>query len=113
MGLVLVSEESSSQRDQGYLAILRNLPLEKLEEILLVVEKSIKEYLDEKLKRRGEYTIVASISRGVSGVDLTIDLRVNHCITPREKCSDIVSSALSYARRRVEEYLENLSVRNL
>jgi len=108
----LVSEDSISQRDKEYLVMLRNMPLEKLEEILLVVERSIKEYLDEKLTRRGEYTIIASISRSNSGVDLVVDLQLDYCITPREKCSDIVSSALSYARRRVEEYLENLSVRN-
>jgi len=112
MGLVLVSEKTSSQRDKEYSTILRNLPLEKLEEILLVIERSIKEYLNEKLTRRSEYTIISSISRNTSGVDLVIDLRVDYCITPREKCSDVVSGALSYARRRVEEYLENLSLRN-
>jgi hypothetical protein len=105
----LASSEPASIKDRAYTVILKSLPLDKLEEILLLIEKSIEEYLREKLTKYSDYTLIASISRSSASVDLVIDLRVDHCITPRDKCDDVVSDALNYAKRRIEEFLEDLS----
>jgi len=105
----LASSEFTSSRDQNYTTILKNLPFHRLEEILTLIEKSIKEYLDEKLTKHSDYTLVASISRNTNSVDLVVDLRIDRCITIREKCEDLVNDALNYARKKIEEYLDNLS----
>ncbi|MCC6024906.1 MAG: hypothetical protein LM555_01230 [Desulfurococcaceae archaeon] len=104
----MASSSPTEFKEEGYTVVLKNLPLDRLEEILVLVDESIREYLREKLAKSSEYTLVASISRTPSGVDLVIDLRVERCITLRERCVDVVNGALNYAKRRIEEYLENL-----
>jgi hypothetical protein len=104
----LASNEPSSLGDKKYIAVLKSLPLDKLEEILVFIDESVKEYLREKLAKSSEYTLVAGISRTPGGVDLVVDLSVDRCITPRDKCIDIVNDALNYVKKRVEEYLESL-----
>ncbi|MCC6053057.1 MAG: hypothetical protein LM569_02530 [Desulfurococcaceae archaeon] len=105
----MASSELTSPRDSVYTATLKSLPLDKLEEILLIIEKSIREYLDEKLAKYSDYSLVASISRSPTGVDLVVDLVIDRCFTFRDSCEKLASDALNYAKRRVEEYLEDIS----
>lgn len=97
-----------SKISKSYFEILKNLPEDRIEELLIAIERELDAYLKEVLPPKTEYHTVMSITRREDRVDLTIEVVITGWAQYRDDLSKLVQDAINHAKRQIVEELKGL-----
>ncbi|MEM2645283.1 MAG: hypothetical protein QXP03_04330 [Desulfurococcaceae archaeon] len=100
------NRKEAGYKDETYLNVLKSLPEDALEELLITLERGISEYLKSVLPPKTDFDIALGIAKKSSSVEVSAEVIIRGHLRYREDYGKLAQDAINYAKEVLIGLLE-------